>query len=166
MKTTLALQNVQRFATRLKNLRAKRRRTKGANRRPRPALDGAARGEILKKTGGRCHICGGKIGRNEPWDADHVLAHANGGDNSSQNFLPAHKLCNNLRWFYGAEEFQWILKLGVWTRTRIELQDERLMPMLEEFLKYERRRISRHRSNLIDQSEVDRTTAQGDSASG
>jgi hypothetical protein len=34
--------------------------------------------------------------------------------------LPAHFLCNNYRWDYSAEEFQQILKLGVWIRTQIE----------------------------------------------
>jgi hypothetical protein len=36
------------------------------------------------------------------------------------NYLPAHKTCNNYRWHYSPEEFQIILKLGVWLRTQIE----------------------------------------------
>jgi hypothetical protein len=36
------------------------------------------------------------------------------------NYLPAHSSCNGYRWFYGPEEFLWILKLGVWIRTLIE----------------------------------------------
>lgn len=33
---------------------------------------------------------------------------------SADNFLPAHSTCNNYRWDYLAEEFELILKLGVW----------------------------------------------------
>ena len=42
-------------------------------RQHRPHLKPAERERIYKKTGGRCHICGGKLsGR---WIADHVQAH-------------------------------------------------------------------------------------------
>jgi hypothetical protein len=34
--------------------------------------------------------------------------------------LPAHGVYNNYRWDYLPEEFQLILKLGVWARTQIE----------------------------------------------
>lgn len=71
------------------------------------------------KTDGRCHICGGDIGTSD-WQADHILAHAAGGKHSVDNYLAAHAICNNYRWNYGAKEFQWILKLGVWMRTQIE----------------------------------------------
>jgi len=54
------------------------------------------------------------------WQADHVMAHSAGGVHEVDNYLPAHSLCNNYRWDYLPEEFQYILKLGVWTRTQIE----------------------------------------------
>jgi len=101
----------------------------------------------LSKTAGRCHICGGKIHEDETWQADHVLAHAHGGEHSVENFLAAHAICNNYRWHYGAEEFQWILKLGVWTRTLIEKRDRLAMALAERFVKYERYRITRHKNN-------------------
>jgi hypothetical protein len=47
-----------------------------------------------------------------------------GGAHSVDNFLPAHALCNNYRWDYSAEEFQYILKLGVWIRTQIEQETQ------------------------------------------
>jgi len=50
------------------------------------------------------------------------LAHANGGAHSADNYLPAHPLCNNYRWDYGAAEFQLILKLGVWAANEIRHQ--------------------------------------------
>jgi hypothetical protein len=70
---------------------------------------------VLKSTGKRCHICGGLIAKK--WQADHVLAFSADGKNSPENYLPAHRLCNRYRWDYGSEEFQWILKIGIWART-------------------------------------------------
>ena len=75
----------------------------------------------LATTGKRCHICGGKITKR--WQADHVLAFSSREQNSAENYpLPAHALCNN-GYRLGlllAEEFQWILKIGVWARTLIK----------------------------------------------
>src|SRR5687767_3069014 len=100
------------------------------------------RDPVLAKTGSRCHICGGKIEGKE-WSADHVFAHSQGGQHALDNYLPAHNLCNTYRWFYGAEEFQCILKLGVWLRTFLETEKPLSMTLSDHFLKYERRRDSR-----------------------
>lgn len=89
----------------LVNLRRQREAGKTVNRRPRPPrLTTAQRNEVLEKTAGRCHICGGEI--HGSWSADHVLAHSAGGGNTADNYLPAHGLCNNYRWDYLPEEFQ------------------------------------------------------------
>jgi len=98
---------------------------------------------VLLKTQGRCHICGGEILGNEAWEADHVFAHAQGGTHSAGNFLPAHQLCNNYRWYYGSEEFQWILKLGVWMRTQVEKENVEAIKLAERFVKSEAVRESR-----------------------
>ncbi len=69
------------FAAELRELHANRRGKVIAGRTGRvrrTALTRADRGELLRKTGGRCHICGGTIDRND-WEADHVLAHGTGG---------------------------------------------------------------------------------------
>src|SRR5687767_10382179 len=110
MKTILALQNANRFAARLKSLRERRKKDQLAGSTGRQTLTPEQRTLILSKTGNRCHICGGKIKKGENWQADHVLAHAHGGKNSVENYLAAHSICNNYRWHYGSEEFQWILK--------------------------------------------------------
>jgi hypothetical protein len=55
---------------------------------------------------------GGKLDGDD-FAADHVLSHAAGGKSAIENFLPAHGLCNGSRWFYSAEEFKWILRMGV-----------------------------------------------------
>ena len=147
MKTDLALQSPTRFSNRLKKLREQRRNGKIATPISRQSLSKEERIFILSKTGGRCHICGGKIKRGERWQADHVFAHAHGGAHSVENYLAAHSICNNYRWHYGSEEFQWIMKLGVWLRTLIERRDNVAMILAERFIKYERHRISRQKQN-------------------
>ncbi|MEO7840638.1 MAG: HNH endonuclease [Anaerolineales bacterium] len=147
MKTTLALQSTIRFANRLKKLHALRVKSKALNPARRKSLTGEERDLILQKTGKRCHICGGKIKRDEIWQADHILAHTHGGVHSVENYLPAHSICNNYRWHYGAEEFQWILKLGVWTRTLMEKGGQLGITLAEKFIKHERNRISRQRNS-------------------
>ena len=150
MKTTLALQSTHRFANRLKLLREQRRQGKiaGSTKR-RQALTNEQRDLILSKTGGRCHICGGKIKNGEKWQADHVLAHAYGGEHSIENYLAAHSICNHCRWHYGAEEFRWIMKLGIWLRTLIESRDNLAMALAERFIRHERHRITRQKSNSV-----------------
>jgi len=89
-------------------------------------------------------VCGGPI--DGYWEADHVLAHSGGGDNSVDNYLPAHRTCNNYRWDYLPEEFQEILRLGVWLRTQIEKQTVIGQSAGEAFIRYEKSRIARRGS--------------------
>ncbi len=100
---------------------------------------------VFAKTCGRCHICGGAIAQDDAWDADHVFAHVQGGVHSVDNYLPAHSTCNKYRWFYGPEEFQWILKLGVWLRTRIEEKNRLAIELADAFVKYEHKRNARRK---------------------
>jgi hypothetical protein len=108
----------------------------------RSALTRPERAAILAKTGGRCHICGGMIESNL-WEADHVFAHAGGGAHVVDNYLPAHRLCNNYRWDYSAEEYQHILKLGVWLRREIETYTMIGRRAAEAYLAKETRRARR-----------------------
>src|ERR1700712_4814790 len=101
----------------LRTLRAGKVAQKQIARR-RQALTLAERQQVQAKTASRCHICGGRI--EDRWQADHVLAHSGGGGSEVDNYLAAHTLCNNYRWDYLPEEFQAILKIGVWARTQIE----------------------------------------------
>jgi hypothetical protein len=57
--------------------------------------------------------------------------------------LAAHALCNNYRWDYGSEEFQWILKIGVWARRQMETNSALGKAMLRGFFEYDRRRHAR-----------------------
>ena len=120
MSASDTFESADKFIARLKSLRKDRCRKKLARRNKvnRRSLTAAERQEILQKTGGYCHLCGGLI--EGKWQADHVFSHALGGKHHVNNFLPAHSTCNKYRWFYGPEEFQWVLKLGGWLRTEIE----------------------------------------------
>jgi hypothetical protein len=130
----------------LRALRAERRSRKTAQkqlpRRRRP-LSSVERQGINAKTAGRCHICGGLV--DEGWQADHVLAHSGGGGPEIDNYLAAHTLCNNYRWDYLPQEFQAILKLGVWARTQIEKNTSLGQQLASAFVAHEKVRRSRLR---------------------
>ncbi len=135
------------FAAKLRDLRKRRMAGKLSQKQAgsrRRTLTPSAREQILAKTEKRCHICGGTIESDE-WEADHVQAHSGGGTNDVANYLPAHAICNNYRWDYTSEEFQWILKLGVWLRTEIERGTRVGMNAAELFVKYEKRRVARRK---------------------
>jgi 5-methylcytosine-specific restriction endonuclease McrA len=122
--------------------RAKAKISKRA--RTRGQLTAKQRELVLSKTDCRCHICGGSV-EGEPWQADHVLARSGGGAHDVDNYLPAHSLCNNYRWDYLSEEFKWILKIGVWTRTQIEMRNALGLELAKQFMAYEKRRVARRR---------------------
>lgn len=133
------------FAAELRELRTQRKIrvvAARADRVPRIGLTPADRRAVLIKTGHLCHICGGAISGND-WEADHVMAHSSGGKHSTDNYLPAHSLCNNYKWHYDTEELQWILKLGVWARTQIEKETLIGKAVGEKFCDHEKRRDER-----------------------
>ncbi len=107
----------------------------------RKPLTKGERSQILLKTDCRCHICGGAI--EDKWEADHVLPHSAGGLHSVDNFLPSHSVCNNYRWFYSPEEFQEIMRLGVWIRTRIAKETRLGEQVADKFITHEKSRIRR-----------------------
>jgi 5-methylcytosine-specific restriction endonuclease McrA len=112
-------------------------------RAPRKRLSANQRARVLAKTNGRCHICGGKVGAR--WHADHVQAYGGGGEHAEENYLPAHELCNNYRWHYLPEEFQYILKLGVWAKYQVEKKTAVGEEIAAGFVQQERRRKRRRR---------------------
>jgi 5-methylcytosine-specific restriction endonuclease McrA len=129
----------------LSHLHSKRRKCKRDSVRvPRNALTAIERLFVLAKTSGRCHICGGEID-NRSWQADHVIAQSAGGIHKVDNYLPAHATCNNYRWDYLPEEFQYILKLGVWARTQIERDTTVGKNIAMAFKSHETRRVKRRR---------------------
>ena len=126
------------------DLHQRRENAKEANKRQgRSRLSTKEREAVLQKTGGKCHICGGEIAG--PWDADHIMAHSTGGQHATDNYLPAHESCNNYRWDYLPEEFELILKLGVWARTQVEKGTRLGRDVEESFAAYEAARASRRK---------------------
>ena len=139
--------NADEFADLLRSLhsaRNQRQEAFKATKRTRQMLSATERRQILAKTAGRCHICGGAI--EDAWQADHVLAHSGGGGHIADNYLPAHTLCNNYRWDYSSEEFQYILKLGVWIRTQIERKSAIGRAAATAYLAYDAGRARRRRA--------------------
>lgn len=57
---------------------------------------------IYARTGGDCHLCGGRLarsnygrmGRRGAWEVDHSKAQAAGGSHHGNNLFPAHISCN------------------------------------------------------------------------
>jgi 5-methylcytosine-specific restriction endonuclease McrA len=53
---------------------------------------------IFEQAGGRCHVCGLKIQVGEPWDLDHIIALALGGEDVDENLAPVHaKTCHRAK---------------------------------------------------------------------
>lgn len=52
---------------------------------------------VLDRDGGKCHLCKLVIKTGETWDADHVTALINGGENRETNLAPAHKHCHVIK---------------------------------------------------------------------
>ena len=136
---TDSFQSASDFVERLRSLRQLRRDHKLELLNQvfnRQSLSGREREDILAKTDSRCHICGGPIEDNT-WEADHVVSHPPGGQQSIDDYLPAHSICSGYRRLYEPEEFQWILKLGVWLRTQIEIEAELGQRAARAFCKYD-----------------------------
>jgi 5-methylcytosine-specific restriction endonuclease McrA len=148
-------------AVRQKRHEASRRTRQAAEtkkRTRRMSLTPTERFAVKSKTGGLCHICGGPVGEN--WQADHVLCHSSGGPHSVENYLAAHPLCNNYRWDYSPEEFQWILKIGVWARTQMANKSSGIgSELAERFFQYEVKRQKRRAPKTPDRT-TDETIRQ------
>lgn len=139
--------SVDSLRVRLVNLREARRALQVSGKKARKRrfrISASARALILRKTAGRCHICGGAV--EDFWQADHILAHSSGGASAHENFLPAHALCNNYRWDYSSEEFQWVLKIGVWARKKMEDPTGIGSEMLNQFFRYDVLREKRRKT--------------------
>jgi hypothetical protein len=145
-------QSADELCARLSFLHEERKKLPRASRRL--SLNKRQRAIVLEKTAGRCHLCGGPV--EKKFAADHVLAHGAGGTHTLDNYLAAHGLCNGCKWFYSPEEFQWILRMGVWARKQMEDRTTIGIQMLLAFFKHEqdtrkrrKRRGSVRRSPLV-----------------
>ena len=75
------------------------------------------RARIRAKTGGTCHVCGGPVGTD--WQADHVVPRLWGGAHREDNYLPACRTCNRLRWMYSPQVFQLVIRFGLIAKQEI-----------------------------------------------
>lgn len=119
----------------------KKQQAKSVNRK-RIALSVTQREKIFEKTEGFCHVCGCLL-EFDKFEADHVRQHAQGGSDVTDNFLPSCSKCNSYRWNYSSEEIQWILKLGVWLKTKIQSREQIGLKTAIEFLLDETTRENR-----------------------
>ena len=140
------------FVSKLKELHATRNSRPKAPRHQ--ALTAAERERVRAKTASRCHLCGGEIGQDEAFDADHVLPLSAGGEHDPVgNYLAAHRVCNATRWHYLPEEFRLILRIGMWARSQMEHKTPVGHTMVKEYLKYEQ--------DVVDRREKKHRAAQG-----
>lgn len=78
--------------------------------KPRRPLTTKQKEEVLKKTGGRCHLCGSRL--NDDWHVDHLKPHSHGGKCFVKNCLPICVECNGLKWSYKPEVIRLMLHFG------------------------------------------------------
>jgi 5-methylcytosine-specific restriction enzyme A len=52
---------------------------------------------VWDAAGGRCAICGRKIGAGERWECDHIVALANGGENRESNLRVLCCNCHKIK---------------------------------------------------------------------
>ena len=102
----------------------------------RSSLSKKTREAIFLKTDGLCHICGIELDL-QNFQADHVKAHVMGGSNTESNYLPSCPTCNNYRRHFTPEEMTLILKLGVWTKTKIVTDSVIGKEMAKQFVKHD-----------------------------
>lgn len=58
------------------------------------AIPPRVRLRVFERAGGRCEICGRKLGPADRWQADHIVALINGGENRERNLRVACDWCH------------------------------------------------------------------------
>ncbi len=137
------IDNPEVFKREIKKLIEERENSK-TNKKRYQILSKEERFAIWEKTDGNCHICG-RLTEKDSFEADHVKNHSSGGGHCVENFLASCRTCNNYRWHYSPEEIQWILKIGVWAKTKIDHNDSIGNTIAENFIKKEVERESRRK---------------------
>lgn len=84
----------------------------------RKPLTPGQRQRVARKTGRKCHVCGGRLDAN--WQADHVRPFYRGGECIEDNFLPSCTHCNRARWGYDPRTIRRILTVGIYMLHEIE----------------------------------------------
>lgn len=53
--------------------------------------------KTIRSAATECHICGQPETADDPFEADHITAHANGGQSTPENVAAAHRSCNRAK---------------------------------------------------------------------
>jgi hypothetical protein len=72
--------------------------------------------------------------------ADHVASFASGAGSRPTNYLPAHRECNGFKWYYSPRELRWMLRMGIWARSRMERESRLSNDALDDFWNWEKHR--------------------------
>jgi hypothetical protein len=67
-------------------------------------------------------VCGGPLGRD--WQVDHVVPHHLGGEHAEDNYLPACRICNRLRWSYSPPVLRLVIRFGLLAKQEIRRNSE------------------------------------------
>ena len=137
------IDNPEFFKREINKLKKEREKNKLSSRETY-TLTKKERYSIWDKTDGKCHVCGEDVDKDK-FEADHIKPHSSGGKNNIENFLATCKTCNNYRWHYSPEEIQWILKIGIWAKTKIGQNDKLGSIIADNFVKKEIKRESRRK---------------------
>jgi len=71
-----------------------------------PKEQRASRHKILAKTNSHCIYCGTILDSSENFSIDHVVARANGGENTVENLVPCCRSCNSAKRTKDLDEFR------------------------------------------------------------
>ncbi len=93
------------------------KKSRKRRRERRGSLTPTVRKQIWAKTGGTCHVCGGRAGKR--WQADHVVPWHLGGGRTADNYLPICRECNGLRWSHDPKVLRLIMRMGVYAKNAI-----------------------------------------------
>ncbi|MBI4607919.1 MAG: HNH endonuclease [Candidatus Rokubacteria bacterium] len=96
---------------------------------------------MRRKTGSRCHVCGGPLG--PKWSADHVRPRARGGRDAENNYLPACGTCNGTRWHRPSGVIRRVLRLGTYLLPEIRKKTKLGKAVLEHYRQRRRRNKAR-----------------------
>lgn len=149
-ESTRMTETLSQLAARLRRYRKRRRDRVFSEKQKskRRVLSAADRAEVLARTNGRCHLCGGVIGK-APWQANHVFPLALGGKQGLENYLPTHRACNGAKWHLRPKEMALVLTLGTWLRSEIERGTTIGKVAGEAYCNTAKRRESRRRPKLV-----------------
>jgi 5-methylcytosine-specific restriction endonuclease McrA len=90
---------------------------------------------VFDKTQGHCHFCVDELlfdnygPKRKPyppgaWELDHVIQRKKGGVSTSDNYLPACKQCNHLRWHRSGSDLRRLILLGLVANDEIRADTE------------------------------------------